>query len=188
MARTQYYTATTIDGFIADENNSLDWLFQVDRGVGDESRFDAFFAGVGAMAMGATTYRWVLGHERLLDEPARWQRYYGSTPTWVFTHGALTPVPDADIRFVQGDVAPVHADMVASAGQRNVWLVGGGDLVGQFADQGLLDQVLLGVAPVALGAGAPVLPRRLIGRLTLVGVEQDGQFANLTYDVGRMSR
>jgi dihydrofolate reductase len=187
MGRTQYYTATTIDGFIADENNSLEWLFQVDRAVGAESRFDAFFAGVGAMAMGATTYQWVLDHERLLDEPAKWQGYYGSTPTWVFTHRSLAPVPGTDIRFVHGDVAPVHVDMVAAAGERNVWLVGGGDLVGQFADKGLLDQVLLGVAPVALGAGAPVLPRRLIGRLTLVGVEQDGQFANLTYDVGRMS-
>ena len=105
----------------------------------------------------------------------------------VFTHRALAPVPAADIRFVQGDITPVHAEMVAAAAERNVWLVGGGDLVGQFADQGLLDQVLLGVAPVALGAGAPVLPRRLIGRLTLVGVEQDGQFANLSYDVGRMN-
>ncbi len=183
MGKTQYYTATTIDGFIADENNSLDWLFQVDREVGDENRFNQFFTGVGAMAMGATTYQWVLEHERLLDEPDRWRGYYGGTPAWVFTHRALPSVPGADIRFVQGDVAPVHAAMTDAAGERNIWLVGGGELVGRFADQGLLDQVLLGVAPVTLGAGAPVLPRRLVGRLRLVGVEQDGQFANLTYNV-----
>ena len=184
MGVTQYYTATTIDGFIADENNSLEWLFQVDRAVGPDNRFDQFFAGVGAMAMGATTYEWVLEHERLLDEPAKWQGYYGATPTWVFTHRSLPVVPGADIRFVQGDVAPVHAEMTKAAGDRNIWIVGGGELVGRFADQGLLDQLLLGVAPVTLGAGAPVLPRRLIGRLTLVGVEQDKQFANLTYTVG----
>ena len=184
MAKTQYYTATTIDGFIADENNSLDWLFQVERAVGAESRFDAFFAGVGAMAMGATTYQWVLDHEGLLDDPGKWQGWYGDTPTWVFAHRSLPVVPGADIRFVRGDVAPVHASMVAAAGDHNVWIVGGGELVGQFADQGLLDQLILGVAPVTLGAGAPVLPRRLVGRLTLVGVEQDKQFANLTYNVG----
>ena len=47
---------------------------------------------------------------------------------------------------------------------KNVWLVGGGDLVGQFADQGLLDEIILGIAPVMLGAGAPLLPRHLSSR------------------------
>jgi dihydrofolate reductase len=183
MGKTQYYTATTLDGYIADENNSLDWLFQVDRETGASSHYDRFFAGVGAMAMGATTYRWVLDHEHLLDEPAKWQSWYGSTPSWVFTHGSLPAVPGADVRFVQGDVASVHAAMRAAAGVRNVWLVGGGDLVGQFADQGLLDEIIVGVAPVTLGGGAPLLPRRLVGRMTLVGVERDRQFANLTYNV-----
>src|ERR1051326_1893801 len=56
MTKTQYYTATTLDGFIADEHNSLDWLFEVERGTGHESEFDRFFADVGAMAMGRTTY------------------------------------------------------------------------------------------------------------------------------------
>jgi dihydrofolate reductase len=183
MGKTQYYTATTLDGYIADENNSLDWLFQVDRETGESSRYDRFFAGVGAMAMGATTYRWVLDHERLLDEPAKWQTWYGSTPSWVFTHRSLPAVPGADVRFVEGDVASVHAAMRAAAGARNIWLIGGGDLVGQFADQGLLDEIIVGVAPVTLGGGAPLLPRRMVGRMTLVGVERDRQFANLTYNV-----
>ena len=64
-------------------------------------------------------------------------------------------------------------------------LVGGGDLVGQFADHGLLDEILLGVAPVTLGGGAPLLPRRLLAsELTLVSVENDGAFVFLTYRVG----
>ena len=54
MAKTQYFTATSLDGYIADENNSLDWLFEVDRATGDDF-FARFFADVGAMAMGATT-------------------------------------------------------------------------------------------------------------------------------------
>src|SRR5215217_438439 len=55
VEKTQYYTATTIDGYIADENHSLDWLFEVDRESDAESSFMEFFAGIGAMAMGATT-------------------------------------------------------------------------------------------------------------------------------------
>ena len=52
--------------------------------------------------------------------------------------------------------------MVRAADGRNIWLVGGGDLVGQFHDQGLLDEVIIGIASVSLGAGAPLLPRRIV--------------------------
>ena len=185
MTKTQYYTATSIDGFIADADNSLEWLFQAaSSGIAD-TRFGRFFAGIGAMAMGSTTYQWVLEHERLLDDPGKWRGFYGDTPCWVFTHRDLPPVPGATLSFVRGDVGPVHERMVAVAHGRNIWLVGGGDLVGQFADRGLLDEILLGVAPVMLGAGAPLLPRRLgADRLTLEGVEHDERFVFLTYRVG----
>jgi dihydrofolate reductase len=180
MSKTQYYTATSIDGFIADEHNSLDWLFAISD---SDDRFGAFFAGVGAMAMGSTTYEWVLEHEQLLEHPEKWTDSYGDRPTWVFTTRDLPAIPGADLTFVRGDVTPVHAAMTAAAGQRNVWLLGGGDLVGQFADQGLLDEITRGVAPVTLGAGAPVLPRRLTGRLRLASVDRGEAFAYLTYEV-----
>jgi dihydrofolate reductase len=188
MAKTQYFTATSIDGFIADENNSLDWLFQVEAGseggADKKDRFDEFFRGVGAMAMGATTYEWVLGHERLLEQPERWQEFYGNTPCWAFTHRELPPIPGADLKVVRGDVARVHQRMMAAADGKNVWLVGGGDLVGQFADEGLLDEITLGVAPVMLGAGAPLLPRRLLAtRLSLASVDRDDRFVFLSYSV-----
>ncbi len=182
MGLTQYYTASTLDGFIADEHNSLEWLFPTERGEDATQRWDGFLGAVGAMAMGSTTYEWVLGHEDLLAHPERWRGFYGDRPTWVFSHRELPGVDGADIRFVSGDVAPVHAQMRAAAGERNLWLVGGGDLVGQFHDAGLLDQLVVGVAPVTLGAGAPLLPRRIEG-LRLVEVHRDGQLVSLTYDV-----
>ena len=79
---------------------------------------------------------------------------------------------------------PVHDEMVAAAAGKNVWVVGGGELVGRFADGGRLDDIMLGMAPVFLGAGAPVLPRRLLAdRVRLAGVEQHGQFVNLRYEI-----
>ena len=146
--------------------------------------FGPFFAGVGAMAMGATTYEWVYAHERLDERPEKWREWYGATPCWVFTHRELRVPPEADIRFVQGDVAPVHAEMLAAANGKNVWLVGGGELVGAFADEGLLDEILLGMQPVFLGSGAPLLPRRLTSeRVRLESARQDGQQALLVYSV-----
>jgi dihydrofolate reductase len=181
---TQYYTATTLDGFIADPDNSLDWLFAVERGDDGPDRWELFIGAVGAMAMGATTYEWILDHENIAEHPERWREFYGDRPTWVFTHRDLPPIPGAGLRFVRDDVGAVHPEMVTAAGERNLWLIGGGDLVGQFHDAGLLDQVLVSVAPVTLGGGAPLLPRRIEG-LRLISVEQNGQFASLTYDVVR---
>ena len=72
---------------------------------------------------------------------------------------------------------------VAAAAGRNVWIVGGGDLAGQFADAGLLDEILVMIAPVALAGGAPLLPRRLELRLEELG--QNGDFACARYAVVR---
>src|SRR5436309_12433063 len=177
MTTTQYFTATSIDGFIADAENSLDWLFEAAGGDAPEDRFGRFFADVGAMAMGATTYEWLIEDEELLAHPERWGSSYGDTPCWVFSHRDLPAIPGAEVSFVRGDVEPVHRAMVEAASGRNVWLVGGGEVVGSFADAGLLDEIQLGIAPVTLGGGAPLLPRRLTSsRLTLGSVEHDRRF------------
>lgn len=187
MAKTQYYTATSIDGHIADSENSLDWLFEADTGR-DDNPFAAFFAEVGAFAMGATTYEWTLEHESLLDQPQTWTSYYGDVPAWVFTHRALPAVPGATLSFVSGDVRPVHAAMSTAARGKNIWIVGGGELAGAFADAGLLDELILGIAPVTLGNGAPLLPRRLTSsRLSLTDLRRQGEFAYLTYAVDQTS-
>jgi dihydrofolate reductase len=155
---TQYYTATSLDGFIADADNSLDWLLQFDDG--EESTYPAFIEQVGAIAMGSTTYQWILDNHINADA-AHPQPWAYEQPCWVFSHRRLPEVPGADIRFVSGDVAAVHAEMVEVAAGRNVWLVGGGELVGQFHDRGLLDEVIVTITPVTLGAGAPLLPRKI---------------------------
>jgi dihydrofolate reductase len=182
MSRTQYYTATTLDGFIADEDNSLDWLFGRAQNPDGPGSYRAFFAEVGALAMGRTTYDWVLDHEFADKDPADWKWPY-EIPTWVFTRREARVVPGADIRFTSGDVAAVHAEMAAAARGRNVWIVGGGDLAGQFADAGLLDEVLVSIAPVTLGGGAPLLPRRL--ELRLEETARNGDFVTARYAVVR---
>ncbi|WP_460601611.1 dihydrofolate reductase family protein [Flexivirga lutea] len=175
MTEFSYFTACTINGFIADSDNSLQWLFDVPT-VENDSAIPDYVDSVGALVMGATTYSWVLDHEQVVDQPDKWRYWYGDRPTWVFTHRALPTVPGADIRFVSGDVAD-HRDAVsASAGERKVWLLGGGELVGAFDDAGALDEICLGMVPVALDTGASMLPRRITSeRLSLVDVRQVGQ-------------
>ena len=182
MSLTQYYTATSLDGFIADADNSLDWLFTRRREPDGPLNYGDFIAGVGAMAMGSTTYEWILEHEFRDKDPAEWKWPY-DLPCWVFTHRELRVVPGAAIEFTSSDIAKVHAQLAAAAGERNIWIVGGGDLAGQFAEAGLLDEVIVTIAPVTLGAGAPLLPRRVELRLEELG--RNGDFASARYAIVR---
>ncbi|MCC6624751.1 MAG: dihydrofolate reductase [Deltaproteobacteria bacterium] len=161
---TIYYVASSLDGFIADEHHGLSWLLQLDDPA-TRAHYEAFIGGVGALAMGSKTYDFVCR-----ESPSAWP--YTGLETWVFTHRDLPrPYPGAAIHFTADDVGAVHARMIEAArarGRSNLWLVGGGDLVAQFAARGLVDELHLAIAPVFLGRGIPLLPMALPASLTLV--------------------
>lgn len=172
MGITSYYTAVSLDGFIADEEHSLAWLLRQDVDDAGPLNYDEFAARVGAVVMGSTTYEWILRHE-----DGQWPY---QVPAWVLTGRELTAV-DGDVTFAHGDVGSVHGAARAAAGDADVWIVGGGDVAGQFADAGLLDEVIVYIAPVTLGRGAPLLPRQL--DLRLEEVARNRGFACARYSV-----
>lgn len=180
--KTQYYTAASLDGFIATEDDSLDWLFPL--GDINASSYPEFIANVGALAMGSSTYEWMLRNADKVTA-ATGSAWPYTQPAWVFTARTLPPIPNTDIRFVRGDVRSFHAVMRAAAGSKNIWIVGGGDLAGQFFDAGLLDELIVQIGSVTLGRGKPLFPRRaLTPALRLSSVRQLGSgMAELRYDV-----
>jgi len=180
--KTQYYAATSLDGFIATENDSLDWLFPL--GDLNDSSYPAFIADVGALAMGSATYEWMVRNaEKLASETGSAWPY--TQPAWIFSSRKLPIIEGANIRFVNGEVRNVHAEMQAAAGTKNIWIVGGGDLAGQFYDAGLLDELIIQVGSVTLGKGKPLFPRRLLSPvLRLMSVHQMGAgMAELHYEI-----
>lgn len=185
MTQVQYFTACTVDGYIADENNSLDWLFEVPHDA-EDSWWDEWFPQVGGLVMGATSYEWMIDHDQMVENPDKWRQYYGDRPGWVFTHRELPEIPGVSITFVSGDVRPIYEQVAANLSGANIWVVGGGDLVGQFYDAGLLDEIVLGMTPVTLGRGAPLLPRRITSQnLAFRTAELIGQRVRIVLDVRR---
>lgn len=180
--KTQYYTAASLDGFIATPDDSLEWLFPL--GDIEATSYPTFIRDVGALAMGSATYEWMLRHVvgPTAERPQPWPY---QQPAWVFSSRTLPKVSGADIRFARGDVRPVHKEMVQAAGGKNVWIVGGGELAGLFYDHGLLDELFVQVGSVTLGAGKPLLPRIITSPpLRLVSVRAVGTgFAELHYEV-----
>lgn len=180
--KTQYYSASSLDGFIATTDNSLDWLFQF--GEAEGPGYKDFLAEIGAIAMGSTTYQWLLDHYIKAGTPDEKPWLYAQ-PTWIFTSRKLDAVRNADLRFVQGAVTPVHQQMAAAAQGKNIWIAGGGELAGQFFDAGLLDELIIQVASVTLGKGLPLLPRLIaFPPLKLRSAQALGEaFAELHYAV-----
>jgi len=163
VGKILFDTATTINGWIADEQNSLAWLFAVENGTQpDEGLFPA---GATVLVEGSTTYEWVLAESDILAHPEKWREFHGDRPTFVFTTREL-PVPEgADIRFVTGAARDALPAIREAAGA--------------------LDEIAISVAPVALTGGAPLLPRRVESdRLRLESAQKIGQFARLVYRVG----
>jgi dihydrofolate reductase len=172
MSRTIYFVASSIDGFIATPEHSLDWLLTRETDQNGPMGYGPFIEKVGAIAMGSATYEWIRRNLETWDY---------TVPTWVFTHRDLEGVSGADVRFTQDSVEVVHRLMKEAAGDRDLWVVGGGDLVGQFADHRLLDEIIVGYAPVTLGEGQPLLPRRL--ELRLLECAPNGELACARYEV-----
>lgn len=182
--RTQYYTASSLDGFLATEEDSLEWLFPL--GSLDESSYPEFIANVGALAMGSATYEWIVRNADKVAEETGLKWPY-EQPTWVFSKRRLSVIQGADVRFVKGDVRPIHAAMRQAARGKNIWIVGGGDLAGQFYDAGLLDELIIQIGSATLGKGKPLFPRMVLNpTLRLVSTRQLGPgMVELRYDVQR---
>jgi dihydrofolate reductase len=176
LKRAVYYAAATLDGYIADPDDGLEWLLQFEgtydapdaepEPMGEGGGFDRFYEGVGALVSGSATYEFVVEH--FGDET--WP--YAGKPYWVLSSRDLA-VPDAegvDVRVVDASAEEVYGEVVASAGDRAVWLVGGGNVASQFADADLIEELIVTVVPVLLGDGKPLFDRPPSGSFQLLGV------------------
>ena len=179
MATTVYYCASSLDGYVAEADDSLDWLLNYqgafEQGpaepepMSEGGGYERFYEGVGALVMGSVTYEWILDH---LDVAGGGEWPYRGKPCWVLSSRELRlPEGDGvDVRIACAPVGELHSEMAAAADDRVLWVVGGGSVASQFADERLLDEVHVTVVPVALGVGKPLFERRLPdGAMQLTG-------------------
>ncbi len=115
MTRYRYFTASTLDGFLADDEHSLAWLFKHDIDENGPGSTAAFLVDVGAQVMGSSTYMWVLEHDR---------EWLPEIPTFVFTHRSLEAANE-HVSFVAGDPVDHRGALESAAGGRDVWVMGG---------------------------------------------------------------
>ena len=161
MSGVVYFAAMSLDGYIAEADDTIKWLtgFEavppadgvetVEGGVGE------FYEGIGALVAGSVTYEWVLGRVR---RGGSWP--YAGKPCWVLSSREL-PQPDGgEVEVANASVTDLYDEMIAAAGERKLWVLGGGNVASQFADAGLLEEVWVTIVPVVLGVGKPLFARR----------------------------
>ena len=114
---------------------------------------------------------------------------YAGKPCWILSSREL-PKPDGegvDVRIVSGQIPDLIDEMLDSAGDRDLWIVGGGNVASQFADHGLLDRLEVTIVPVVLSEGKPLFDRRLPGgpmQLIAARTTSSG-LVGLTYEIRR---
>jgi dihydrofolate reductase len=162
---TVYYTASSLDGYIVDDKDSLDWL--TSRAIDADGPFgyEAFIKSVGALAMGSATYDWIVK-----NHPGNWMY---EQPSWVLTHRPQIIADGHPVQTFDGEVTELHPKLVSAAAGKDVWVVGGGDVAAQFVSAGLIDELIVSYAPCSLGGGSRVLPIRSEWALTESTVNGD---------------
>jgi dihydrofolate reductase len=187
LSKPQYYCAASLDGYIAEADDTLDWLLGYKGSFSGANvepiagSYERFYEGIGALIMGSVTYEFILALGR------GWM--YEGKPTWVLSSREL-PTPEGegvDVRIANTRVPELYDELIGAAGERNLWVVGGGNVASQFADEGLLDEVLVTVVPVVLGDGKPLFDRPVPGGpMQLTGTRCfDSGMVELRYEITR---
>lgn len=163
-----FYGCITLDGYLADKNHNLDWLY--DSGSPDETDYENFYKSMDITIMGKKTFDVI----KDLDEI---ESVYPSTENYVFTH---------EKQLLVNGFTPVSTDIVNFVGQldkkKNIWVVGGNTLLGPLLDHDMVDTMIVQIAPVLLGAGIPLFTQKEhLKRFYLDAVKKYGQFAELVY-------
>lgn len=168
------FIATSLDGYIATTNDSLEWLFQVE-GEGDNG-YSEFYETVDTVMMGRRTYEWLLRQE-LEEFP------YKNKECYVFTRSSMEK--DENVTFINEEIFPFINKLKHQEG-KNIWIVGGGNLLHPFMKEKLIDELIVTIAPVIIGKGIPLFQEGDYQvNLSLKSTRTFNQFVELHYDVIR---
>ena len=137
VRKVRLFIASSLDGYIAREDGSVDWLFS-DADYG----YSEFYGSIDTLVMGRKTYEKSLEFE---EHPFRGKKVY------VFSRSVKKK---KGVEFVS-DVISFMKRLVRSKG-KNIWLVGGSEIVSVFLNEGLIDETIVSIHPVILGEGIPL--------------------------------
>ncbi|WP_444684806.1 dihydrofolate reductase family protein [Alkalicoccus luteus] len=168
-AEVHVFIAVSLDGYIASEEDSLEWLFRQEQG--GDTGYEAFYETIGTVVMGRRTYEWIK-QEMTEGFP------YADKPCWVLSR-TVQNVPDAKVS--RQSPADLIMELKNSA-EKPIWIVGGGEVIRELLEADLIDRFQIAIAPVLIGRGVRLFPEGDYEHdLVLEGTRQFDEFVELTY-------
>ncbi|TWT04406.1 dihydrofolate reductase [Planococcus sp. CPCC 101016] len=165
------YIAASLDGYIATEDDSLEWLFKTE-GEGDAG-YTEFMKTIDTVVMGRRTYDWVM-------EAENGKFPYQETASYVYTSSSAGDNPY--VTFTNRDIPSFVKEIKEKPG-KNIWVIGGSNLLRSFVKENLIDEWIISIAPVLIGKGIPLFQQFDFEiPLKLKTVKSYGQFAQLHYE------
>lgn len=144
MGKVILYITTSEDGFIADQHGQVDWLPQPSGK--EDFGYNAFYKDIHSIAMGRKTY------EQILD----WGQWlYSGKPTYVFTSRKIT-AGTPNTKVLNESAKEFVGQQKSKFSGKNIWLLGGGELIKSFCNDNLIDECIITVVPTTLGKGVPL--------------------------------
>lgn len=152
MKKIKLYIAISLDGYIARKDGSIDWLEALPNPNKIDYGYTAFYDSIDTVIMGRKTYDQILG----FDVP--WP--YEKCSTYLATRETDYPPPTPKTKVIQGEIGTATRTITKGEG-KDIWLVGGGQLVTFYLNEGLIDEMILFIIPTIIGDGIPLFPSRL---------------------------
>jgi len=147
--RVKLYIASSLDGYIAREDGSIDWLTEYENNPETDYGYSEFYASIGTVLMGRKTYEQVLGFG---DWP------YTEKKTYVFTRQKEPLRREKNVEFVSGDIGE-FARRLKENTDEDIWLVGGSQFIKAFLEEDLVQEMIVFIVPIILGGGIPLFDR-----------------------------
>lgn len=166
------YIATSLDGYIATEEDSLEWLFKTE-GEGDNG-YSEFYRTVDTILLGRRTYDWIIDKEK-------GKFPYRNKKCYVFSKSICEN--NEHVEFINGDIVEFTNEIKKLEGE-NIWIVGGSNLLHYFMKERLVDEFIISIAPILIGRGIPLFKEIDFEiELKLKGMRQFNQFVELYYEL-----
>ena len=151
MARVTLYIACSIDGYIARPNGSLDWLDAIPNPDKIDHGYNDLLRKTSCIIMGRNTYSELLGFG--IEWP------YQDIMTYVVSNNSSFKPETPSTEKLSGNIVEA-VNKIKSRTVKNIWLVGGGQLVTYFLNQDLIDRMIISIIPAILGEGIPLFPNK----------------------------
>jgi dihydrofolate reductase len=172
QSKLVFYGAISLDGYLARENHSLDWLFGTEGE--EETGYQDFYDSVDTILMGRSTYDQIA-----ILSPEKFP--YEGKVCYVFSRTMTGQ--DEHVTFINEDITDFTQSLKEQEGKR-IWVVGGGEVLKPLLK--LVDEFIIQIAPTIIGKGIPLfVPGDQENKLTLVDVRRYKQFAELHYEAKR---